>query len=234
MKKYTHGSVVAALSFAACAFLSPSRTLAAPLQYPITTYSLTDEVFYMRLENGVSTISGADVKILGKNFKSKADPGYALGGAVGFHLNEFFSAEIEMDHTQNKTVISGDSGQGNLDFTLKQRNLITSGVLHCPLAANVAINVALGAGAQFTSTNLPSDPSEAGVPKSDVAFVGQAKTGLSIALSEKLSIDAGYKLRTVSSSKFYSLIPDGETASTTARLSSRLNHLITAGLTYCF
>ncbi len=257
MKKYTHPTLVAALSFTACTFLTSPNSIAVPQRFPITSHSGPDEGFYLRLENGVSTISGADVKINGLiypgNHKLKVDSGYVYGGAVGYNFNTSLSGEVELDNTSNKVntldgVSPSNSQLGSVlgsNITIKQTNLLASGVFHYPLAPNTLFNLALGVGAQFTSTNLPGGTSTllipnigilnvTGTPKSDVAFVAQLKTGISIALNDSLSFDAGYKLRVVGSSEFYSATEPEYTAPETASLSSRLNHLITAGLTYRF
>jgi hypothetical protein len=220
---------------------------------------------YIRLDNGVSSISGAKLNTVGDpdiagaldtdlgSRKTKFRSGYIFGGAVGYRFNESLSAEIELDHAENR-LDSVDGAKVNTSIRLKQTSLLASGIYHIKLAEAVTLNLGAGAGAQFCRNNIASEADSGsdvyrGVPftysysgsrTSDTSFIAQLKTGVSVALAKGLTFDAGYKLRFVGSSDLYDVNYTVTALGTTrngsfrSSLDSRLNHVFSAGFTYSF
>ncbi len=157
---------------------------------------------YIRLENGVNSISGADLHLdsttvstlraLGYDAKGstqiKFKSGYIYGGAIGYRFGESFSTEIELDHSESKVeTISGYSvqntvlgvlGQSNVAFN--QTSLLISGIYNHRLSESVTLNLGAGAGAQFCSANLQ-----------EVSFT-QTVGGVAYTLSGKRNSDAAF------------------------------------------
>ena len=155
---------------------------------------------YIRLDNGVNSISGADLRLqsntvqLLKAFgydakdsqKLKFKESYIFGGAVGYRFGESFSTEIELDHAENKVDTIGvysvkqSAVGGFLDqssITFKQTNLLVSGIYSPKLSETVTLNLGAGFGAQFSSANLEEGSLTvapglrlSGKQKSDAAF----------------------------------------------------------------
>ena len=200
-----------------------------------TSLSAAESGPYIRLDNGVSSISGADLKLRGSDSnvtealdlgtdsaKLKFKSGYVFGGAVGYRFNESFAAEIELDHATNKLDTVGNStAQDAFDqsVTFRQTSLLAGAVYSVKLVDPVTLNLGVAVGAQFCSNNLNSaSQTETGTVsgvaytgtvsgnrKSDTSFVAQLKTGVSFALAKGLTFDAGYKLRFLSSSDVYDI-----------------------------
>jgi len=233
-------------------------TLALAGAFASTSLSAAESGPYIRLDNGVNLISGASLKLgsvsaaaLGaaSSEKIKFKPGYVFGGALGYRFSEAFAAEIELDHAQNKVDTIGGVGASTFfseSLNFKQTSLLASGVYNHKLSESVTLNLGAGAGAQFCSTKIEEGSATetyggvvytvSGKRKSDAAFVAQLKTGVSIALAKNLTFDAGYKLRFVSSSDIYELSLSSATINGSEKFTvdSRLNHVLSAGLTYSF
>ena len=201
---------------------------------------------YIRLENGVNSISGADLRLQSTTVtvlirlgydendsqKLKFNEGYIFGGAVGYSFGESFSTEIELDHAENKVdTIGGYSVQnsavgdflGQSSVTFKQTNLLVSGI-YSPTEGSQTSTVG---GVAYTLS---------GKSKSDAAFLAQLKTGVSIALAKNFTFDAGYKLRFVGSTDVYEATLRSTPLSGSERFTvdSHLNHVFSAGFTYSF
>lgn len=220
---------------------------------PATASTTTGEGAYVRMDAGVSFISGAEIKLNlplgeGVNGKVKFKPGFVYGGALGYRIEEV-ALELELDNTHNR--FKSGPGDGPWTDSFRQTTLLGN-VVWAPTYEGVTLWVSSGIGAQFQDMNI-SDSNSPYAPvtggslassfskKSDTAIVGQIKAGVSIPLDDRWSFDAGYKLRIVGSSVLgqstLSFIPTGGTAenySAKFRLESHLNHLVNAGFTYKF
>jgi len=217
------------------------------------TSATSSEGPYVRLDAGVSFISGADAKLdlplgLGFNGKVKFKPGFAYGGAFGYRVEEV-AFEVELDNTHNK--FKSGPGGGPWTDSFRQTTLLGN-VIWTPAYEGVNFWLGGGLGAQFQSTNTSDSSSPLTAitggsytssysKKSDTTFVGQIKAGVSVPLDERWSFDAGYKLRFVSESDLgqtnISFIPTvGATQNYSAKLKldSHLSHLVSAGFTYRF
>ena len=199
---------------------------------------------YIRLDNGVNSISGAKVDVPGFGKAGiKFNSGYAVGGAVGYNFNPI-ALELQYDYAGND--VKGVSG-----ISLSQHTVLANVIYSAKLDDTFSANVGLGAGFQAQSNNLPSGTvtnynfngytvNGAGSSKSDAAFAAQLKTGLSAKLVENVSVDVGYSLRYIGESDVYGAsgsISNGVTTYTgsgTLRLASHWNHLFSVGLTYKF
>jgi opacity protein-like surface antigen len=213
----------------------------------------TGEGPYIRIDAGVSFISNADVKLdlplgAGLSGKVKFKPGFAYGGAVGYRVEEV-AFEIELDNTHNK--FKSGPGDGPWTDSFRQTTLMGN-VIWAPTYEGVTLWIGAGLGAQFQDTNISdsSSPSSAVTggslasnfsKKSDTAFIGQIKAGVSVPLDDRWSFDAGYKLRFVGTSDLgqsdISFIPTAgptENYSAKLKLESHLSHILSAGFTYRF
>jgi long-subunit fatty acid transport protein len=214
-----------------------------------TTLSASESGPYIRLENGVNSISGANLKLgtlsalglgSGGSESIKFKSSYIFGGAAGYRFNESFAAEVELDYARNSVdTVGGVSAQNLFDqgVSLKQTTLLGGGVYNHKLNDAVTLTAGAAAGAQFSSANIQGDYSQPNVfvtrPTSDTSFVAQLKTGVTFALAKNFTFDAGYKLRFVSSADIYELnITGGPTEKFT--IDSRLNHVFSAGFTVSF
>jgi hypothetical protein len=208
---------------------------------------------YVRLDAGISFISGADVKLdlnLGEGISGrvKFKPGFAYGGAVGYRMDQV-AFEVELDNTHNK--FKSGPGDGPWTDSFRQTTLLGS-VIWAPTYEGVTFWLGGGLGAQFQSTNFADSATpytaitggslaSSFSKKSDTAFVGQIKAGVSVPLDDRWSFDAGYKLRFVGESELgqgnISFIPTaGATQDYSAqlKLDSHLSHMLSAGFTYRF
>ncbi len=213
----------------------------------------TGEGPYVRIDAGVSFISNADVKLdlpLGQGIsgKVKFKPGFVYGGAFGYRVEEV-AFEIELDNTHNK--FKSGPGDGPWTDSFRQTTLLGN-VIWAPTYEGVTLWIGAGLGAQFQQTNASDSSSPYAAitggslassfsKKSDTAFVGQIKAGVSVPLDDRWSFDAGYKLRFVGSSELgksdISFIPTTgptETYSAQLKLDSHLSHILSAGFTYRF
>lgn len=215
--------------------------------------AISGEGAYVRLDTGVSFISGANVRLNlpqgeGLNGRVKFKPGLVYGGAVGYRLDQV-AFELELDNTHNK--FKSGPGDGPWSDSLRQTTLLGS-LIWSPTYEGVTFWLGSGFGAQFQSANL----AESSTPytavtggslasgfsrNSNTAFIGQIKAGFSVPIDDRWSFDAGYKLRFVDKSELgrgsVSFIPTtGATQDSSAKLilDSHLNHLINAGFTYRF
>ena len=209
---------------------------------------------YIRLENGVNSISGASLKLgpvssafvgAGRSENIKFKSGYVFGGAVGYRFNESIAAEVEVDHAQNDVdTIGGVGTQALFDQSLKfkQTSLLAGGVYSYKISEPVTLNLGAGLGVQFSSANLEEGSLTvspglrlSGKQKSDAAFLAQLKTGVSIALAKNFTFDAGYKLRFVSASDIYEASLSGTVnGSERFTVDAHLNHVFSAGFTFSF
>ena len=208
---------------------------------------------YIRIDAGASFISGADAKLdlpLGQGVtqKAKFKTGFVYGGAVGYNFGEV-ALEAELDNTHNQT-----DGIQNLSLSFRQTSLLGN-VVWMPKYEGITFLLGGGLGAQFQDSNFGGFSSTASnvivagdtfsynySKKSDTAFIGQIKAGVSIPIDERWSFDAAYKLRFVEETD----LADGSatykaTALATATsysskltLDSHLSHLLTAGFSYKF
>jgi hypothetical protein len=195
---------------------------------------------YIRLENGVNSISGAKTKIAlralpaGVEGKAKFDSSYVYGGAVGYSFGSF-ATEVELDHSDSKLksvggvdVTSPTTFNGGITF--RQTTLLANAIYKLPLAESVSLNLSGGLGAQFQSTKLHESPVLK--QKSDTAFVGQLSPSVSFNLSKNLSLSAGYKLRFVDETRV-AHYDDGDYKAD-AKLSSHWDHVFTVGVGFSF
>jgi opacity protein-like surface antigen len=213
----------------------------------------TNEGPYVRLDAGVSFISGADIRLdlpLGEGFngKVKFKPGFAFGGALGYRVEEV-AFEVELDTTHNK--FKSGPGDGPWSDSFRQTTLMGN-VIWAPTYEGVTLWIGGGLGAQFQNTNISDSSSPYSAitggslassfsKNSDTAFVGQVKAGVSVPLDDRWSFDAGYKLRFVGGSdlgqgniSFIPTVGATENYSAKLKLDSHLSHLLTAGFTYRF
>jgi len=213
----------------------------------------TNEGPYVRLDAGVSFISGADIRLdlpLGEGFngKVKFKPGFAFGGALGYRVEEV-AFEVELDTTHNK--FKSGPGDGPWSDSFRQTTLMGN-IIWAPTYEGVTLWIGGGLGAQFQNTNFSDSSSPYAAitggslassfsKSSDTVFVGQIKAGVSVPLDDRWSFDAGYKLRFVGDSELgqsnISFIPTvgaTENYSAKLKLESHMSHLVTAGFTYRF
>jgi len=232
-----------------------------------TSASATEAGPYIRLENGVSSISGSKLSyshngnsavaqvldLDNGSMKVKFKPGYVFGGATGYRFNESLAAEIELDHSQNK-IDTVDGNTVTESIKLKQTSLLANGVYSAKLGQVVTLSLGAGAGVQFCSNNMADESytdtgvvsgvtytgKVSGKSKSDAAFLAQLKSGVSFALTQNFTFDAGYKLRFVSANDIYdvsySATGGGNSYNGTIKtsLDSRFNHVFSAGFTFSF
>jgi hypothetical protein len=249
------------LSLTTAAVAAGCITALAGVQSPATrtdsTYgaasSTSGEGPYVRVDAGVSFISGANVKLdlpLGEGLdgRVKFKPGFAFGGALGYRVEQV-AFEVELDTTHNK--FKSGPGDGPWTDSFRQTTLMGN-VVWAPTYEGVTFWLGGGLGAQFQNTNFAdsSTPYTAVTggslassfsKSSDTAFVGQIKAGVSVPLDDRWSFDAGYKLRFVGESDLgqgsISFIPTLQPAqdySAKLKLESHLSHLLSAGFTYRF
>jgi hypothetical protein len=208
---------------------------------------------YVRLDTGISFISGADVKLnlplgAGATGDVKFKPGWTYGGAVGYRMDQV-AVEVELDNTHNK--FKSGPGGGPWTDSFRQTTLLGN-LTWLPTYEGINFWLGAGLGAQFQSTNFAegSTPysaitggsvSSSFSKKSATTLVGQIKAGVSVPLDNNWSFDAGYKLRIVGESELgrgnLSFIPTtGPTEDYSAKLilKSHLSHLLSAGFTYRF
>ena len=213
----------------------------------------TGEGPYVRLDAGVSFISNADVKLdlpLGEGLSGqvKFKPGFAYGGAFGYRIEQL-AFEVELDNTHNK--FKSGPGDGPWTDSFRQTTLMGN-VIWAPTYEGVTLWIGGGLGAQFQSTNISDSSSPYTAitggslasnfsKKSDTAFIGQIKAGVSVPIDNNWSFDAGYKLRFVGNSELgqgnISFIPTAgatENYSAKLKLESHLSHILSAGFTYRF
>jgi len=199
---------------------------------------------YIRLDNGVNSISGAKAEVSGLGKTSiKFNSGYAVGGAVGYNFNPI-ALELQYDYTANDVKeLSG--------VWLSQHTFLANVIYSAKLDETFSANVGLGAGWQAQSNNLLSGTvtnydfyglriNGTGSSQSDTALAAQLKTSLSAKLAENVSVDVGYSLRYVGDSDLYKAngsVSSGGTTITGSgalKLTSHWNHLFSVGLTYKF
>lgn len=208
---------------------------------------------YVRLDAGVNFISGADVKLNlpfgeGLSGKVKFKPGFAYGGAAGYRIDEL-ALEVEVDNVHNK--FKSGPGDGPWTDSFRQTSLLGN-IIWAPTFEGVNFWLGGGLGAQFQSNDASSAASPSTtvtggsvstrfLKKSDAAFIGQIKAGVSVPIDERWSFDAGYKLRFVDNSELgrteLSFVPTTgatEIYSGKFKLQSHLSHLLSAGFTYRF
>ncbi len=208
---------------------------------------------YVRIDAGASFISGADVNLdlpLGQSVKQKVKfkTGFVYGGAVGYNFGEI-ALEAELDNTHNKT-----EDVQNLSCSFRQTSLLGN-VVWMPKYEGMTLLLGGGLGAQFQDSNFSGFSSSANNvivagdtftynygKKSDTAFIGQIKAGISIPIDEHWSFDAAYKLRFVEGtdlaegSATYKATALAATTAYSSKLTldSHLSHLLTAGFSYKF
>jgi len=199
---------------------------------------------YIRLENGVNSISGAKTEVPGLGKTSiKFSSGYAVGGAVGYNFNPI-ALELQYDYAGNEV-------QELSVVSLSQHTVLANVIYSAKLDDSFSVNVGLGAGFQTQSNNLPSATlanydfyglriNGTGSSKSDTALAAQLKTSISAKLVENVSFDVGYSLRYIGESDLYNAsgsVSNGVTTfngSGTLKLTSHWDHLFSVGLTYKF
>lgn len=235
------------------AFGGVQQPASRPAQPAPTGSATAGEGVYVRLDPGISFISGAKVKLdlpLGEAVSGnvKFKPGFVYGGALGYRVEEV-AFEVELDNTHNK--FKSGPGDGPWTDSFRQTTLLGN-VIWAPAYEGLTLWIGGGLGAQFQGSNISdsSSPYTAVTggslasgfsKKSDTAFVGQIKAGFSVPLDDRWSFDAGYKLRFVGGSELgqgsISFVPTSGPAENYAaklKLESHLNHLLNAGFTYRF
>jgi opacity protein-like surface antigen len=199
--------------------------------------------FYLRIDNGVSSISGAKLKVEGISEKVKFDYDYVVGGAVGYDFDPI-ALELQYDYTSNSVK---DLSQINL----KQNTVLANVVYSTKIDETFTTKFGAGLGFQSQSNNLPSATftnyrvdnltlNGSLSNKSDTSLAAQLMGSVSAELAPRLSLEAGYKFRYVGESDIYSArgsITSGAstiTGNETVKLSSHWAHLFTLGLSYKF
>lgn len=209
-----------------------------------TALKAEDTGFYLRLDNGVSSLSGANAKIKGVGeAKAKFDPGYVIGGAIGYDFNPI-ALELQYDYTNNE--LSDLSG-----VELKQNTFLANAIYSVKFDEVWSAKLGAGLGFQSQNNTLPSGTvtnyslygftvNGAGSNKSDTAFAAQLKSSVSAKLAQNLSLEAGYSLRYVGESDVYTAggsVSNGAVTvagTGTLNLTSHWAHLFTVGLSYKF
>jgi len=195
---------------------------------------------YIRLENGVNSISGAKLKVaipglpVGIEGKAKLDSSYIYGGAVGYSFGSF-AAEVALDYSEAKlksvagvdvTNPNGWDIPGGIKFN--QTTLLANAIYKLPVAESLSLDLSGGLGARFQSTKFTEEP---GIKqKSDTAFVAQLSPSLSFSLSKNLSLNAGYKLRFVDETGLAHV----QAPNTDVKLTSHWDHVFTVGVGFNF
>jgi opacity protein-like surface antigen len=206
-----------------------------------TSATAADSGFYVRLDNGVQSISGAKIEGRAQGITVSGDAkfqaAYIFGGAIGYNLGSDIgpiALELEIDHASNKLSSIAGVGLGT-DVSLEQTSALANVLYKTKLTDTFALHFSAGLGAQFHRNNLNSFYTNAanyGSRKDDTVLIAQLKPGVSFQLTNNLSLDAAYKLRFVGDSDGYSGVLAG--TAYTLKVTSHLNHLFTAGLTYKF
>ena len=172
----------------------------------------SEQGVYTKLDAGASFISGFDIA----GFSAKFKTGFATNGAVGFNLNQNFALELEGGYAINELKSIGGVSISGVDATAWSGfgNAVLRGTLAEPLSAYLA------AGPGFVRATLDGF----GFSGSDTTFAGQAKTGLSYKIAERVSLDLSYRARFM----------QGFEVAPGVKSSSAVNHQITTGITIGF
>jgi len=179
---------------------------------------------YIRLENGVQSISGAKYKVGGVEIgKVKFDESYIYGGALGYSFGAF-ATELEIDNTKSK--IKSLNGYSVSDFKLNQTTFLVNGVYKIDLSEAAALKVSGGLGFQVTDFTAPALPQTS--YKTDTAFAAQVSPSVSFNLTKNCSLNAGYKLRFVDESQL------GSSFGAPVNLTSHWGHVFTVGVGFSF
>jgi opacity protein-like surface antigen len=181
--------------------------------FSLTSAKATEQGIYTKLDAGVSFITGMDIAGFSTSWKT----GFATNGIVGLNLNEHFALELEGGWATNGLRSVGPAAANGIDLSM------WSGFGNLVLKTNVAesLSVFVAGGPGFIHGSLEGNGA---VDASDTIFAAQAKTGVSLKVTEQVSIDLTYRARFAGR---FDISPG-------TRASSSVNQQITAGISIGF
>ena len=206
-----------------------------------------DHPLYISMFGGASMLN--DVNTINQEGKEPYSvgfsTGYIIGGVIGAQLTDRLRAEAELSHAvwqANHMSVTARTEEGHRNYAgtatgpLNATYLLANVWYDLPTGGTVTPYIGGGAGVGWANANLrfsQSDPVEGepgdGYGNGGMGFAYQLGAGFRVPLSEKLELDAGYRLKGITGINFKSV--DRESPYNGANL---ISHNFQIGLTFQF
>lgn len=162
----------------------------------------------------------------GSQYDVRLKDGFSIGAAVGRHIGNGFRAESELSYVQNANkAYRSDDGSLNPDMNGETAALFMFGNLWKDIRLSDTVQPYVGAGLG-TGLLIAEESDDHNWDDSSIGLAAQLGGGVRIALSDRIALDAGYRLRAVIDATFHS-VDDNENG-----VFSSYSHSAQLGLSY--
>lgn len=128
----------------------------------------------------------------------KFDDGFLLGGAIGRDIGNGFRSELELSYATNDNDKAQDfTGGTKYELTGSTSAVFILGNLWKDIRLSDSVQPYLGGGIGVGILSSNSESNDVDWDVDGVGLAGQFGAGLRFALTERLALDAGYRLRAV-------------------------------------
>lgn len=161
---------------------------------------------YVGANLGLALARDADVQDSSPKITFKADPGYALGAAVGYGF-DYVRGEAEVSFQKNNLNKVGVAGIGEIGISGDVSNLafLLNGYFDIKTGTALTPYISAGIGVdrvEISAINVPSYGALTSKSYSDTVFAYQVGAGVGFAVTEKVTIDLKYRYFGTSDPKF--------------------------------
>ena len=175
---------------------------------------------------GGASFSSAQLAYNTSQYEIKLKDGFSVGAAIGRQLGNGFRAESELSYMTNsnkKERNDGGSYDSPMDGDTAAVFLLGNLWKDFRLSGSVQPYVGAGLGTAFV---MFDETDQYNVDDTGVALAGQMGAGVRVALSDRLALDVGYRLKAAIDASFHSI--DGDDNS----VFSYYSHTAQLGLSY--
>jgi OOP family OmpA-OmpF porin len=169
--------------------------------FPVVASAERDKNFYAEFRAGVSVIPDIDVSGGGLSDDAEFDPGFAVGGALGWHVFPSLPnlrTEIDLSYRQADVDKIGPlDGAGEVSVFSAMVNAIYDVDLDLPVTPYVGVGIGVGV------ADIDSDSGAAlSINDDSVEFAWNVLLGVAFQLDETLSLTAGYRYLGITDPEF--------------------------------
>ena len=168
-------------------------TLALVLLCPWS--ALAQDGFYAELAPGVSFVGDTDLSGGGLSATAELDPGFVIGGAIGYELSDSLRTELNVSYREQDFDKLDGGGLGSLDGVgdIGTTTIMANGIYD--IEVDFPITPYIGAGIGLAVVEVDSDESGCAVciDDSDVQFAWNLMVGGSTSVTESITLSAGYR-----------------------------------------
>jgi opacity protein-like surface antigen len=187
---------------------------------------------YVSVFAGASFPQNVKTQLSGTNYSVDLKTGYLLGGAVGVNITDMVRGEVELSHSRWKAKDYSSTGgaTGPVSGHMSATYLLANVWLDFENDTAFTPYLGGGAGAGWADANTTFNGNPSGYGDGEMGFAFQLGAGLKYDLTENVSLDLGYRYKSILNVDFESSDGTGDVYEG----GDVKSHNVQLGLTYSF